>query len=214
MTPERLDRWERIFGPTNFAVNLNVGERCLRLIILNNLNMDGPATFQDLQAETYEFIEGVSSLPKPDALILFTHIPLSKPGGICVDNPSIEYWWENGPIHEQNHLSKFSSSWIMDAFFTSNETASGMLPGVIVNGHDHEGCDTVHYLDYENKENKSGSVIWKQMRFSDSNSTMSNCLKKGAAIREITVRSIMGDFQGNTGLMTARFDNNSKGMKY
>jgi hypothetical protein len=203
LSPEKLDRWERIYGRVNFYNDYDFGQGLIRIIVLNTLNMDSPATFTELQEETFSFLE---TIPKPEsenfAVVLLTHIPLFKPAGFCVDEPHTDYWWDAGPIQEQTHLTQVSSDWILDNIFSSLE--GGAVPGLILTGHDHEGCDVVHYMERENAHNETDvqleEIVWKQAMY---NTSTANLVCNGNAVREITVRSMMGDFGGNVGLVNA-----------
>jgi hypothetical protein len=66
-------------------------------------------------------------------LLMFTHIPLHKPHGMCVDSPEVNRDWR-GNVVSQNMLSEESSEWIL------NE----IKPQFIFTGHDHEGCIYKH----------------------------------------------------------------------
>jgi hypothetical protein len=72
-------------------------------------------------------------------------------------------------------------------------------------GHDHEGCDVMHFWDEKPTElNPFGQwSVSKQEEWKES--------KEVEAVREVTVRSMMGDFGGNVGLLSAWFDWDSEG---
>jgi hypothetical protein len=102
--------------------------------------------------------------------ILLTHIPLHKEAGICMDAPHFEF--EFGPytsrIKEQNHLSYDADMGILESIFGMsghpNAPARGM--GIILNGHDHEGCDVYHFLP----EDWRGNAIarrWEVARYEE-----------------------------------------------
>ncbi|KAL1798154.1 hypothetical protein ACET3X_002191 [Alternaria dauci] len=128
----------------------------LRLVILNSMNLDTPAWSSDLQTETYSFMNHIitSSLPVSDkthATILLTHIPLEKEAGICVDSPYFDFFEGGQGLKEQNMLSDHSSKIVLEGMFgmSANKDAEGGgkgRRGIIVNGHDHAGCDVVHWI--------------------------------------------------------------------
>jgi hypothetical protein len=185
------------------------------------------------------------------------------------------------PIKHQNHLSRWASDWILETVFGEHDE------GIILGGHDHEGCDVLHRRredsdtqeswmhdgfahdelkrrkrsqgiedvdrnmgegddgnggeiinvangegvavgeegvagveiagedNFDNDEdygearhpleisqysahqrNNISDGIWKAQKFTQHTS----------GIREITVRSIMGDFHGNVGLLTGSYN--------
>ncbi|KAI9812364.1 MAG: hypothetical protein M1826_002852 [Phylliscum demangeonii] len=200
----------------------------LRIVVLNSLNLDGPVVDRDLQAQTYHFLNRIILGSKPVesrkvATIVLTHLPLHKEAGVCVDEPLIAYHdaadaaaqaqapAHAGTIKEQNHLSYDSSrgAFLEGIFGMSGDPAApgaGLgRPGIILTGHDHEGCDVYHHLppapplapDAAPTEARRWSVTrWHNV---------SHALLRDRAvpgIREITVRSMMGAFGGNAGLLS------------
>jgi hypothetical protein len=163
----RIERFERAFGSVNWDIWFTlppsaynetsvVAPPALRLVILNTMNLDAPAWIQDIQSETYEYMNHVitssrSVNDKTHATILLTHIPLTKEPGTCVDSPLFSYFESGHGIKEQNMLSDHGSRTILEGIFGLNGNkdveGSGMgRKGIILNGHDHEGCDVVHYI--------------------------------------------------------------------
>ena len=204
MTPERVDRFERVFGKVNYMRDVRIGDySSIRVVVLNTLNMDSPSTYLELQYETHSFLESLAQGPEDDdtAILLLTHVPLHKAPGVCVDKPSVELWWEDGPIQEQNHISQMSSEWILDRLFLRPQ--GGVRNGLILTGHDHEGCDVIHYLG--RVKDRLDDIAWKHQLYD--RQTGPQLLNEGNAVREVTVRSMMGDFDGNVGLVAGRYDN-------
>lgn len=173
----RIARFERAFGNVNWDIvfklpnttldhSSNEGQHhdipALRLVILNTMNLDTPAFDGDLQRETYEFINHVittarSVTDKTHATILLTHIPLHKEAGVCVDSPLFRFF-DHGGVKEQNMLSEHASKIVLESIFglSSNQWAEGNgfgRRGIIVNGHDHAGCDVLHYTTQPGVEN-------------------------------------------------------------
>jgi hypothetical protein len=128
----------------------------LRLVILNSMNLDTPAWSSELQTETYSFMNHIitSSLPVDDkthATILLTHIPLEKEAGVCVDSPYFDFFEGGQGLKEQNMLSDHASKIVLEGMFgmSANKDAEGGgkgRRGIIINGHDHAGCDVVHWI--------------------------------------------------------------------
>lgn len=229
MTAEKVQRFERLFGKANWETRFNLpiaaadGKDApeLRLIILNSLNLDAPALETDLQSETYKFINDAISTSRHvedrnAATILLTHLPLHKENGICVDAPLFDYHDEKhgSGVKEQNHLSYDASKSILEGIFgmngDRNSPGGGFgRKGIILTGHDHEGCDVVHQL------RRSGHMdhTWIAENMTEYTTTIRTA-EAVPKIREITVRSMMGDFGGNAGLMSAWFDPDGQDWKF
>ena len=227
----RIERFQRTFGPVNWAIEFslltnysmsaaspfpssNALSPRLRLVVLNSMNMDSPAWNEDLQRQTRDFLrdQGDATATQGPGLanVLLTHVPLHKDAGICVDGPFFDYFPEHnrGGISEQNHLSLDSSEFILQTLFPieiPSERRHGRR-GVILNGHDHEGCDTVHYVSGGVAQTEEELVSDGTWQVEHTRRGYSRLGDGSHAIREITVRSMMGYFGGNAGLLSAWFD--------
>ncbi|KAF2465330.1 uncharacterized protein BDR25DRAFT_337072 [Lindgomyces ingoldianus] len=188
----------------------------LRLIILNSMNLDTPALSHSLQTQTYSFLNHVISTSRPvtsktHATILLTHIPLYKEPGICVDSPFFDFFDTGSGVKEQNMLSEHSSKGILEGIFglSGNEGAEGQglgRRGVVINGHDHEGCDVLHYFPRMGEEDGE-CAKWYEAPDSATATEGASCTSPSIPhIREITLRSMMGDFSGHAGFLSAWFD--------
>ena len=233
MSAERIERFERVFGRVNWETRFtlpkaltnekedeeNTDLPLLRIIILNSLNLDTPAIDKDLQGDTYGFINNAIGASRPvedrtTATILLTHLPLPKDAGVCVDGPYFDFYSEEegGGLKEQNHLSYNAGKGILEGIFgmSGNPDAPGKglgRNGIILTGHDHEGCDIYHHLpDDEIMESRE----WKAKRWSD----MDGFNETVPSLREITVRSMMGEFGGNAGLLSGQYDENIKEWRF
>lgn len=221
----------------------STGAGGIHLINLNSLTLDSPALSSSIQTTSYNYINDVlkRSPPVEDSssfTLLLTHLPLHKEDGICVDGPYIAYHdvddpsgrFEEGGLREQNHLSEYlSATAVLQGVFGMsgdvNAAAGGRgRNGLILNGHDHEGCDVVHYVapaedaeDEDTAGDESGggggggggrrrrrNWTWKAARY---NGTMPH----KPSIREVTLRSMMGEFGGNAGLLSLWFDADADG---
>ena len=224
MTVERIERFERLFGKANWEVTFHLPvsssadeaetglDPVLRLVILNSMNLDTPAKDQDLQAQTYQEMNEVIARSRPvedhtSSTILLTHIPLHKEAGICVDSPFFDFHSDEdgGGLKEQNHISYDAGKSILEGLYGMsgdlNAPASGMgRKGIILTGHDHEGCDVYHYLS---SNEDITARRWNATKWLDAKGLLDEPIP---GIREITVRSMMGDFGGNAGLLSAWFD--------
>lgn len=223
LTPARLERFERVFGKANWETRFNLRRESdgnvsnniadlpeLRIVVLNSLNLDTPALSEELQVETYNFVNNIihASHPVEDRTTLtlvLTHIPLHKENGVCVDGPHFAFHSdERGGVKEQNHQSYNAGKGILEGIFgmSGNPEAPGRgmgRNGIILTGHDHEGCDIHHYLSGDEDD----PPTWKAQKWGE---FISHRNKSTPSIREITVRSMMGDFGGNAGLLSAWFD--------
>jgi hypothetical protein len=232
---ERFERFERAFGKANYELRFelavtdalanatiydevaNRGSNRLvpelRLIVLNDMNLDTPASSSELQDATYSFINSVINTAtavefKGHSTIILTHIPLYKPEGVCVDSPFFDFHEHDGTLKEQNQLSADASRGFLEGIYgmsgNVNAPANGRgRPGLILNGHDHEGCDTYHFINQTKAEEDRA---WDVARWRQAESAGLAQKKELPGIREITVRSMMGDFGGNAGLVSAWFD--------
>jgi hypothetical protein len=228
ITVKRLERFERVFGKANWEIRFTASTGLaavdqhpsqvnetpeLRIVVLNSLNLDTPALSHELQADTYKFINDVIGASRPvedrsTLTLLLTHLPLHKPAGICADSPYFEFYPEKAHekgVKEQNHLSEYASKGILEGIFGLSGNSDGPgrgfgRNGVILTGHDHEGCDVYHFLS---ENGTTISPLWEARPW-DESGTYQNKSVRG--IREITLRSMMGEFGGNAGLFSAWFD--------
>ena len=139
---ERMSRFVDYYGQPNYEMRFQRSntsqavfipfsarrdEPEIRMIVLNSMNLDTPALDEQLQRESYDFINHKiieQSRPVEDRTsfnIILTHIPLFKPDGVCVDGPLFTYH-EDG-IKEQNHLSEDVSRSFLEGIL-------GMSPNV------------------------------------------------------------------------------------
>ena len=224
---ERLQRFEREFGPVNgdiiFTLPLARPENdiptedslttpALRIVLLNSMNLDGPTVEPELQTKTFEFVNAAIAASADvelhdTATILLTHIPLHKEAGTCADAPMFSYFDETygSGIKEQNFLSTdISRNAILQGLFGKSPDAAaparGMgRDGIILTGHDHEGCDVYHFADRE-------SQSWQAQRWDHVNTSARILDEDLPGMREVTLRSMMGEFGGNAALVAAWWD--------
>lgn len=99
-----------------------------------------------------------------------------------MDNEKEPY--KNGCLRSQNHLTYETSQKLLDIVFPNKDQN-----GVILTGHDHVGCDSwLNKVDGEWVASKERDV------------------REHTPVREIVVRSMMGDFEGQTGVFTGHYD--------
>lgn len=228
----------------------------LHLVVLNSMLLDTPALDSSVQSETYDYINNliVNRLEPVESrnstfTLLLTHVPLHKPEGICVDAPFFDYWtytdangvFKSGGLKEQNHLSEHASySGILQAIYGMSgnyDAAAGGKGrnGLILTGHDHEGCDTVHYIErtIQQDADKKGDVdstfnfndpdpvkpwSWKSIRTKAYPPLVStdhtSATEIVTSLREVTLRSMMGEFGGNAGLLSLWYDFDAQTWRY
>lgn len=169
------------------------------------------------------------------ATVLLTHIPLHKRAGVCADAPYFNYFssGEGNGVKEQNHLSDYASrvGLLEGVFGMSGQGCNAIYHGmgrrgIVLTGHDHVGCDVWHFwnstmesVDAENGEQGGEMRVkgWDALRFEDAGEIVQQhdaVLHKLPdedeqlipGLREVTVRSMMGEFGGNAGLLSGWFD--------
>ena len=236
LSQERMDRFLKVFGNPNYELRFQLpvnstkavtdeGENSvpeLRIVVINDMNLDTPASSSELQAASYKFLNDVILTSKDvnraaHFTLVLTHIPMHKKAGICVDGPFFDFFngtYENG-VKEQNHLSDTASKGFLEGIFgmNGNENVPGHgfgRDGLILTGHDHEGCDTYHYIN----QTSEGERLWEAQRWRDALSTGLINRPGIPGMREITVRSMMGAFQGNAGLLSLWFDEETWDWKF
>jgi hypothetical protein len=287
----RVARFEKAFGSVNWDIwftlpsdnktseasdNESITPPALRIVVLNTMNIDAPAWSYELQTETYSFMNHIITTSravqdKTHATILLTHIPLEKEPGVCVDSPYFNYFDDGQGVREQNMLSEHSSKTVLQGVYGMSDSvfAAGEglgRRGIVLNGHDHEGCDVMHFIRQEGvfdacnmetvkqqdaywpppppppprvPETFETSPVnpfvddamcpvpeptpsepapkgWRAHRFPtrpyditrdpSTNTTSCTSIEESPHLREITLRSMMGDFSGHAGFLSAWFD--------
>lgn len=169
---QRLSRYEEYYGALNFEERYESSAgHSWRLVGMNSLALDGPPQ-DSAREETEKFLRGLQNDNFEGPTVLLSHLPLYKPSGICKDGPYMKFY-EDGRLEEQNHMSAESSHLVLSIF-------SSQYGGIILTGHDHEGC--VSSYDADLKVQKG--------------------VEPGSFVVEATVRSVMGEFGGNAGIVT------------
>ncbi|KAF2197501.1 hypothetical protein GQ43DRAFT_458466 [Delitschia confertaspora ATCC 74209] len=192
----------------------------LRLIILNSMNLDTPALSSPLQTQTYAFLNHIISTSHPISFpvtsslqfnLLLTHIPLHKESGICYDDPFFDFFKEEegGGVKEQNMLSEHASKGVLEGVFglSGNGEHEMGRAGVVINGHDHEGCDVIHYVE----RTSAAKTDNKEDRGDTGGASAGNGGEDTPRLKEITLRSMMGDYSGAAYFLSAWWDPNAGG---
>lgn len=248
ISSKRLERFERAFGPANWDFEFTYpvngtdadGEEIvpkLHLVNINSMLLDTPALEPELQAATYDYINGLithRTKPVTDSTaftLLLTHVPLWKKEGMCVDQKLFTFFdnagyddegellFRGGGLREQNHLSDYTSTnLVLNGLFgmSSRLTDGGQgkgRNGLIMTGHDHEGCDIFHYIPSSEIAAPDSSapitVDENTRKWHQTPSTKISTLDSSqihAGIREITLRSMMGEYGGHAVLLSLWFD--------
>lgn len=219
MTRGRVDRFEDMFGPVNYALDFTplANESSttdvlpsLKIVVLNSMTLDEPIADPSLRDDSYALISRIHESPDShkQATVLLTHLPFYKPTGVCVDPPFFAYFPQHhgGGIKEQNHLSEETSERVLSSFFG----AEGKK-GVVLTGHDHEGCDVRHSRMGTKHEGKGGwnATRWEHLPTGLEAKKMREVEAGKEGIREVTVQSMMGGYGGNAGLVSAWWDEES-----
>jgi hypothetical protein len=233
VTRRRLQRFEDTFGRYNYRLSFHPPRNSsfavsdpppeLRVAVLNSLTLDTPILDQSLADESYQFIDSLlknNTVLPSQATVLLTHLPLHKPAGVCVDAPQVKLFDQKsgGGIRSQNFVSETVSNLLKEWVFGFPRGLDGKSRGIIATGHDHEGCDVTHWWDGRSEErekwNVSTTAEWRKRHepLPGHSPETGQELKRDEGgspvetIREITVRSMMGEFGGNAGLLSAWFD--------
>jgi len=236
---ERLARFEQLFGKANYELRFEIPASSLspsvaaslldetandssnrlapelRIVVLNDMNLDTPALSGELQDQTYNFINALINTASAveyagHFTLLLTHVPLYKPEGVCIDSPFFAFHDNYGTLKEQNQLSADATRGFLEGIYGLN--GDTMAPangrgrrGVILNGHDHEGCDTYHFINQSHGQSVADRA-WQVMRWQEAKKEGIVRQPGVPGLREITVRSMMGGFGGNAGLLSVWFD--------
>ncbi|PRT56795.1 Protein TED1 [Wickerhamiella sorbophila] len=180
MTSERVDRFEERYGPLNFVRDF---DGSWRFVVVNSLALDG-AEYGPYQAITHAFLKHLRETPYDGQTVLAIHVPMYKPAGMCRDGPMFKYY-EGAQIRSQNHLTFSSTQQVLQSVFANGK------PGFVLAGHDHEGCLTSYV--------PSGSGEFSPVAGLDP-----------SGIQEATVRSLMGEYGGNTGLLSGLYNEETR----
>lgn len=197
-TYQHLTRYQTLFGKDNFWIEYDTDtDHPWRLVVLNDLLLEGPALQPEFVTYNWEFLRQLEAQNFTGSTILATHVPFYKVEGLCVDPPEYRYYPEDYPkepykanlLRSQNHISEEVTNKVFSLIFGNGK------PGMVLVGHDHEGCEVV----YNKFESNNSWVATKETI-------------EGADyhLQEITVRSMMGQFYGNTGLLTGHFNEATK----
>ncbi|KAJ1932068.1 hypothetical protein FBU59_006495, partial [Linderina macrospora] len=134
--PYHIARYTNNFGPLNldFHVSAGEGKPLHHVAILNAMNLDKSRN-KEYQAEVWEFVNKLADDRRENPeipLLLFLHIPLSKPDGVCIDVAKTKYF--DGFVSYQDFLSPTTSAYLLHC----------LKPTFVFNGHDHRGCVAAH----------------------------------------------------------------------
>lgn len=195
VTYQHLSRFHELFGSDNYWIEYDTDtDHPWRIVVLDSLLLEGPGLQNEFIDVTWEFLYQLFERRFKGSTVLLTHVPLYKEEGICSDGPETRFYpevYEPEPyksklLRSHNHLSEEVTKRVLNLIFDNNK------PGIILTGHDHVGCET-----YYNKNSTSGD--WKASKKIESPGEL-------LSVQEITVKAMMGEFHGNTGLVTGHFN--------
>ena len=200
-TYQHMTRFHEVFGKDNYWIEYDVGtDHSWRLVVLNDLLLEGPALQPEFVEYDWEFLRQLQQRNFTGSTVLVTHVPFYKAEGLCYDPPSVVYYpegYEKEPykahlLRSQNHISQNITNNVLDMIFNNGK------PGIVLAGHDHEGCE-VYF-------NKMGNGNWIASKEPRDDATFT--------LHEVTVRSMMGDFHGNTGLLNGHFNQKTRSWEW
>lgn len=193
ITYQHMARFSELFGKANYWIEYDTDtDHPWRIVVLNSLTLEGPALQPEFIETTWEFLYQLFERRFKGSTVLLTHVPFYKREGLCSDGPEFNYYpadfereaYKKNMLRSQNHLSEDVTNRVLNLIFDNNKQ------GIILTGHDHVGCET-----YYNKNAKEGT--WSASKEKDS---------QDLTVQEITVKSMMGEFHGNTGLVSGHFN--------
>ncbi|KAJ1886837.1 hypothetical protein LPJ66_009431, partial [Kickxella alabastrina] len=145
-----INRYTNNFGPLNREWLVDIGGTVTddqhdnehnvasaglhRVVVLNAMNLDA-TRMEKYRHEAWDFVRSLAGerSKHPDIpLILFLHIPLNKPDGVCEPQPTIIL--DDGFVAYQDYLSPATSAYLLHC----------LKPTIVFNGHDHNGCLATH----------------------------------------------------------------------
>ncbi|RAH40310.1 uncharacterized protein BO95DRAFT_457487 [Aspergillus brunneoviolaceus CBS 621.78] len=202
----------------------------IHIINLNSLTLDTPAHSRDIQSASYDYLNALIAdrlAPVTDRstfTLLLTHLPLHKRAGVCVDAPHFKFFeedddpptgeekrWFAGGLREQNHLSEWG------VFGMSGDGAveggGWGRKGLVLTGHDHEGCDVLHFVRWD-ADPEQRDWQWDAKRYSSAQEAATTTSTSTPSIREVTMRSMMGAYGGYAGLLSVWFDVDKQEWEY
>lgn len=192
-TFQHMSRFHHLFGKDNYWIEYDRDtDHPWRIVVLDSMLLEGPPLQQEFVDATWEFLFQLFERRFEGSTVLLTHVPFYKREGLCTDGELFRYYPEEWPrepykqnlLRSQNHLSEEATKKVLNLIFDNGK------PGIILTGHDHEGCETL-YQRFGDKGD------WKATKALES---------ANFYVREITVKSMMGEFNGNTGLVTGHFN--------
>lgn len=202
-TWQHMARFHHLFGQNNYVINYNLNtSEPWRLVVLDSLTLEGPALQEEFRTFTWQFLHYLKEKENPrfdGSTVLLTHIPLFKKEGLCKDGPQHIYYedyerepYKNGKLRSQNHLLNETSQAVLEAVFPN-----GDQNGIILTGHDHYGCDSWYNYHDGHWEAALEPEVAREP----------NSRKP---IHEVVVRAMMGEFDGQTGLVTGHYNYDEK----
>ncbi|KAJ2310733.1 hypothetical protein IWW54_003029 [Coemansia sp. RSA 2705] len=139
-----INRYTNNFGPLNQEWTIDLDQHSSqstngmhRIAIINAMNLDRTREAQ-FRNTTWEFVLKLAAeraLGPEIPLVLFLHVPLSKPDGLCATSPETRH--KDGYVKYQDYLSPATSAYLLHC----------LAPSLVFNGHDHDGCLSMHQIE-------------------------------------------------------------------
>ncbi|KAJ2373138.1 hypothetical protein IW150_003770 [Coemansia sp. RSA 2607] len=194
-----------------------------KVAILNAMNLDATRN-DEYRRQVWGFVRDLATerAKHPEIpFILFLHIPLNKPAGVCEPSPVTKL--KDGFIAYQDYLSPATSAFLLHC----------LRPTIILNGHDHNGCLATHFVINtthsqihlgdsgrslqssddlctmtleELDMHRSEIEVFAESTVSTSGSSNITTADHLWSTIEITARSTMGAYGGVTGIFDIRRD--------
>ncbi|KAJ7647171.1 Metallo-dependent phosphatase-like protein [Roridomyces roridus] len=138
------------FGPLNNRVSIANHS----LVFLDAPGLADTEHRQSTPGEPIEFVRSVAKLQDPSPVVLFTHIPLSRPDGANC-----------GPLRERGTIRRGTGFGYQN---TLEGPASAFLlqslnPSIIFSGDDHDYCEYIHAYTSQGKSRQAREVTVKSL---------------------------------------------------
>ncbi|KAJ1752024.1 hypothetical protein LPJ79_001547 [Coemansia sp. RSA 1821] len=220
-----INRYTNNFGPLNYEWTVNNSSstgRPVQFALLDAMHLDSTRETQ-YRESAWGFVLRLAArraLNPEIPFVLFLHIPLDKPGGVCTASPATVY--KDAYVKYQDYLSPTTTAFLLHC----------LSPTLVFNGHDHEGCLAAHRVRRTLKQpatqflHTSGDLCRMSLAELDAHqaeveqfaqatlSTIksSEIASNGASdmVIETTVRSAMGMYGGATGILDISLDSTKK----
>ncbi|KAJ2453219.1 hypothetical protein EV183_002373 [Coemansia sp. RSA 2336] len=220
-----INRYTNNFGPLNHEWMVNNGSsagRPVQFALLNAMHLDSTreARYRESAWDFVLHLAARRALHPETPLVLFLHIPLDKPSGVCTASPTTVF--KDAHVKYQDYLSPTTTAFLLHC----------LSPTLVFNGHDHEGCLAAHIVRRALEQpatqrlQTSGDLCRMNLAELDARQAeveqfaqatlrtvkSSEIASNGASdmVIETTVRSAMGMYGGATGILDILLNSTKK----